>query len=152
MRNIIAIITLVIASLSVSAQSEADMWELAKSDLKMEYKSIIIETLVFSDEEAEAFWPVFNSFMDEKNTLMDEDMKLLKDYSENYAELDDAKIDDLVNKAMDIDMQRLKIRKTYYKKIKKVLPTRKAGKLYQIDNQVSILLDFQIISQVPIIE
>lgn len=143
---------MVFGFLSLSAQSEADIWELAKSDLKMEYKTIIIETLIFSDEEAEAFWPIFNAFMDEKNTLMDEDMKLLKDYSDNYESLDDDKIVDLVSRAMEIDMQRLKIRKAYFKKLKKALPVRKAGKLYQIDNQVSILLDFQIISQIPVIE
>jgi len=152
MKKFITIIAMVFGFLSIQAQSEADIWELAKSDLKMEYKAIIIETLMFSDEEAEAFWPIFNAFMDEKNALLDQDMKLLKDYSEHYDTLDDAKIDELVNSAMNIDSDRLKARKAYYKKLKKALPLRKAGKLYQIDNQVSILLDFQIISQVPIIE
>jgi len=152
MKKFITLIALVFSFLSLSAQSEADIWELAKSDLKMEYKAIIIETLMFSDAEAEAFWPIFNTFMDDKNALLDDRMKLLKDYSENFDTLDDAKIDELVSRSITNSAERIKIRKAYYKKLKKVLPTRKAGKLYQIDNQVSVLLDFQIISQIPVIE
>ena len=136
----------------VSAQTEADIWELAKSDLKKEYKSIIIETMLFSDAEAAAFWPIFNDFIEKKNALLDKDMMLLKDYAENFDSLDDAKINELVGKAMDIDAERLKIRKAYYKKLSKALPVRKAGKLYQLDNQITTLLDFQMVSQIPVIE
>lgn len=152
MKKLLMILSLFIAVGSVSAQSEADIWELAKSDLKTEYKTIIIESMNFSDAEASIFWPIFNDFFDQKLALLDEDMALLKDYADHYDQLDDDKINELVNGAMDIDAKRLKIRKAYYKKLSKVLPNRKAGKLYQIDNQVSILLDFQLISQIPIIE
>jgi hypothetical protein len=143
---------LFLIGLFVSAQSEADIWELVKSDLKTEYKTIIIESMLFNDQEATVFWPIFNAFFDKKSKLLDEDMVLLKDYSEHIDKLTDAKIDELVSRAMAIDSERLKNRKDYYKKVSKVLPKRKAGKLYQIDNQVSILLDFQMISQVPLIE
>ena len=152
MKNLFIAIALLFSFSALQAQSDADMWELTKTDLKTEYKAIIIETLMFSDAEADVFWPIFNDFMTSKNLLLDEDMKLLKDYSDNYDTIDDAKIDELVKKAMDLDAERLKLRKSYFKKVSKVLPKRKAGKLYQIDNQISILLDFQIISQIPIIE
>lgn len=152
MRNIFIAIAFILSFSTVNAQSETDMWELTKTDLKIEYKAIIIETLLFTDAEAEVFWPIFNNFMIEKNSLLDQTMKILKEYSDNYDTISEDEIDELINKSMDINAQRLKIRKTYYKKLKKVLPKRKAGKLYQIDNQISTLLQFQIISQVPIIE
>lgn len=152
MKKLFIALTLLLSFSALQAQSDADLWELTKSDLKTEYKSIIIETLLFSDAEADVFWPIFNEFMTSKNTLLDEDMKLLKDYADNYDSIDDAKIDELVKRAMELDAERLKLRKSYFKKVSKVLPKRKAGKLYQLDNQISILLDFQIISQIPIIE
>lgn len=152
MKRILILLSIVMGVSALNAQSEADIWELTKSDLKKEYKTIIIESMLFSDEEADAFWPIFNQFIDEKNQLLDADMKMLKDYAENYDTLDDTKIDELVYKAMKLDADRLKLRKSYYKKLGKVLPKRKAGKLYQIDNQISILLDFQIVSQIPILE
>ena len=152
MKKLVIMLAMILGASALYAQSEADIWELAKSDLKTEYKTIIIETMLFSEEEAAAFWPVFNVFIDNKNKLLDEDMKLLKDYAENFDTLDDAKIDELVNRAMKLDSERLKLRKSYYKSLGKILPKRKAGKLYQLDNQISTLLDFQIISQVPILE
>jgi hypothetical protein len=152
MKNIFIAIAFIFSFSTISAQSDTDMWELTKTDLKIEYKSIIVETLLFTDSEAEVFWPIFNNFMDKKNQLLDQTMKILKEYSDNYDTISEDTIEDLINQSMDIDFQRLKIRKAYYKKLVKVLPKRKAGKLYQIDNQISTLLEFQIISQVPILE
>lgn len=152
MKNIFITLTLFLSFSIVNAQSDADLWELTKTDLQTEYKTIIIESVVFTDAEAEIFWPIFNDFMTQKNELLDQKMKLLMQYSDNYDTLDDSTLDDLINQSMAIDVKRLKIRKTYYKKLTKALSKRKAGKLYQIDNQISTLLAFQIIAQIPIIE
>lgn len=152
MKKLLFLSVFLIGSFSSFAQSESDLWELTKTDLKTEYKTMLMESMLFSDAEAEVFWPIFNEFMVSKSKLLDDDMKILKDYADHYDTLDDDKIDDLIKRAIEIDLDRIKLRKAYYKKVSKVLPKRKAGKLYQIDNQISTLLDFQIISQIPIIE
>lgn len=152
MKRLIWMISSIIISTGVSAQTNADIWELAKTDLKTEYKAIIIENMVFSEDEAATFWPIFNEYMLKENENLDERMRILKDYAENYDSFTDEKIAELI-KATDAQrMKRLKIRTAYYKTLKKALGTRKAAKLYQIDSQVNTLLDFQMVSQIPIIE
>ena len=67
MKKLVIMLAMMLGASALYAQSESDIWELAKSDLKTEYKTIIIETMLFSEEEAAAFWPVFNVFIDNKN-------------------------------------------------------------------------------------
>ena len=108
--------------------------------------------MVFTDAEAEAFWPIFNDYMIKKNANLDKNMEILKDYAEHYDDLTDEKIGELVKATQSQRSARLKNRNSYYKSLKKALGVRKAAKLFQIDGQINTLFDFQLASQIPIIE
>lgn len=152
MRKLLLICTVLLSGIITKAQSDADIWELVKTDLKVEYKTIIIENMVFTDEEAEVFWPIFNEYMIKKNANLDKNMNILKDYAEHYDDLTDEKIEGLVKEVQSQRSARLKNRNAYYKSLKKALGVRKAAKLFQIDGQINTLFDFQLASQIPIIE
>ncbi len=151
-KKFILVFAIVFSGVFAKAQSDADIWELVKTDLKVEYKTIIIENMVFSNEEAEAFWPIFNNYMIKKNANLDKDMALLKDYAEHYDDLTDDKIEELVKSSQSQRSSRLKNRNAYYKSLKKALGVRKAAKLFQIDRQINTIFDFQLATQIPIIE
>ena len=152
MKKLILVLAVVFAGVIAKAQSDADIWELVKTDLKVEYKTIIVENMVFTDAEAEAFWPIFNDYMTKKNANLDQNMAILKDYAEHYDDLTDEKIEGLVKQTQSQRSVRLKNRNAYYKSLKKALGVRKAAKLFQIDGQINTLFDFQLATQIPIIE
>ena len=151
-KKFILVFAILFGGVIAKAQSDADMWELVKTDLKVEYKTIIIENMVFSDAEAEVFWPIFNNYMIKKNANLDKDMAILKDYAEHYDDLTDDKIEELVKSSQSQRSSRLKNRNAYYKSLKKALGVRKAAKLFQIDRQINTIFDFQLATQIPIIE
>ena len=66
--------------------------------------------------------------------------------------MDDAKADELAQRVMALDEQRTALRKKYYQVMKKVLPTVLVVRFFQLDNQVQMLIDLQIASNLPIIE
>lgn len=152
MKKALLLLAIVCTGFIAKAQSDADIWELAKTDLKTEYKTIIIEQMVFTDQEAEIFWPIFNDYMTKKNANLDENMKILKDYADHYDALTDDKIEELVKAAQSQRSTRLKNRNAYYKSLKKALGVRKAAKLFQIDGQINTIFDFQLSTQIPIID
>ena len=152
MKKLILVLAVVFSGIIAKAQSDADIWELVKTDLKVEYKTILVENMVFTDAEAEAFWPIFNEYMLKKNANLDKNMEILKDYAEHYDDLTDEKIEGLVKQTQSQRSERLKNRNSYYKSLKKALGVRKAAKLFQIDGQINTLFDFQLASQIPIIE
>ena len=152
MKKLILVLAIVFSGVVAKAQSDADIWELVKTDLKVEYKTILVENMVFTDAEAEAFWPIFNDYMTKKSANLDQNMAILKDYAEHYDDLTDEKIEGLVKQTQSQRSTRLKNRNAYYKSLKKALGVRKAAKLFQIDGQINTLFDFQLASQIPIIE
>lgn len=152
MKKLILVLAVVFAGVIAKAQSDADIWELVKTDLKVEYKTILVENMVFTDAEAEVFWPIFNDYMIKKNANLDQNMAILKDYAEHYDDLTDDKIEGLVKQTQSQRSARLKNRNAYYKSLKKALGIRKAAKLFQIDGQINTLFDFQLATQIPIIE
>lgn len=152
MKKILLICAIILSGIIAKAQSDADIWELVKTDLKVEYKTIIIENMIFTDAEAEAFWPIFNDYMIKKNTNLDHNMNILKDYADNYDDLTDEKIEKLIKSVQSQRSTRLKNRNAYYKSLKKALGVRKAAKLFQIDGQINTLFDFQLASQIPLID
>ena len=152
MKKLFIVFAIIFSGVMASAQSDADIWELVKTDLKVEYKTIIVEHMVFTDAEAEIFWPIFNEYMVKKNANLDKNMALLKDYAEHYDDLSDEKIEELVKTSFKQRSERLKNRSSYYKSLKKALGVRKAAKLSQIDAQINTLFDFQLATQIPIID
>ena len=152
MKKIIWIIGIVLLGFTANAQSDADIWELAKTDLKTGYKDIIIQNMNFSEDEAGLFWPIFNEYMQKKDKTMDEFMNILKEYAGTYETMSDEKADELVKAVNNTKMAREKNRIAYYKKLKKALGAKKAAKLYQIDGVINTLFDFQIVSEIPILE
>jgi hypothetical protein len=66
--------------------------------------------------------------------------------------MDDAKADELAQRVMVLDEQRTALRKKYCQAMKKVLPTVLVVRFFQLDNQVQMLIDLPITSNLPIIE
>ena len=64
----------------------------------------------------------------------------------------DEKADQLAHQAMQLDDQRLALRKKYYDLMKKSLPAVVVARFFQIENQIQLVVDLQIASNLPIIE
>ena len=149
MRKLV-ILFLLFSSVSLFAQD--DFIELLRQDLKTQKVAIITETMNFTEEEANVFWPVFREYDFEVTKLGDEELALIKDYAENYDKMTDEKAKELGERAIKIDEKRLKLRKKYYKEFQKVLPAIKATRFMQVDNQMSLLIDLQIASELPLVD
>ena len=134
---------------SFSLQAQDDFIELLRQDLKTQKVAIITETMNFTEEESNIFWPVYREYDFEMTTLADEDLAIIKDYAENFEKMTDAKAKELMDRAMKVDEKRIKLRKKYFKEFQKVLPAIRAARLMQVDNQMSLLIDLQIASELP---
>jgi hypothetical protein len=61
-------------------------------------------------------------------------------------------LNELAQRMMMLDDQRLALRRKYYEALKKVLPTVLVVRFFQLDSQIQMLIDLQIASNLPIIE
>ncbi|MCK6620241.1 MAG: hypothetical protein HUU32_19650 [Calditrichaceae bacterium] len=142
----------VFAATTIFAQEVDSFIELLRSDVKTQKKGIITEVMEFSEAEAAAFWPVYRNYEVEQDKLADARIALIKDYAANYKTMVDAKATELMDKAFKFREERLKLQKKYFKEFSKILSPTKAAKWAQLEDQITLLIDLQIASELPLAE
>jgi hypothetical protein len=125
---------------------------LLRTDLKAKKEQIIKEAMQLNDQQAAAFWPIYRNYDTEQTKLGDEKLAIVHDYAQNFLTMTDPKADQLAQRVMALDEQRLAVKKKYYDLLKKALPAVLAVRFFQVENQLQLILDLQIASNLPIIE
>ncbi len=106
----------------------------------------------FSEEQANAFWPIYREFNTEREAIGDESIKVIKQYIKFYENMTDATAKELWKKSMEIKQSKLDLEKKYYKKFEKALTSKMAVKLMQVENQINDLIELQINSELPLLK
>lgn len=126
--------------------------QLLRSDLKTKKEQIIREAMQLNDQQATAFWPLYRDYDAEQTRLGDEKLAIVNDYAQNFLTMTNEKADQLAERVIALDDQRMVLRKKYYDLMKKALPAVLAVRFFQVENQIQLLVDLQITSNLPIVE
>ncbi len=125
---------------------------LLRTDLKADRKQIVKEAMQLNDQQAAAFWPLYQNYAAEQTTLGDEKLAIINDYAKNFLTMSNETADQLAQRVMALDEERMALRKKYYELMKKSLPTTLVVRFFQVEGQIQLLVDLQIASNLPIIE
>jgi len=125
---------------------------LLRSDVQAQKIDVITHTMQFTDAQSQAFWPLYREFSGKQQTIGDQRVSIIKDYADSYDTLDDAKADELESRMIKFEEARTKLRAEYYPKFNKAIGAKQAAKFLQVDNRLTLLVDLQIASAVPIIQ
>ena len=126
--------------------------ELLKSDIKTQKVAIIAEVMQLTKEESSAFWPIHREYEHELSKIIDDRIELIRDYAQNYDNLTDDKASELAGKVFALEKRRTKLKKKYFKKIKRATSAIIAAKFIQVEKQINLVLDLQIASELPLIK
>jgi Spy/CpxP family protein refolding chaperone len=138
------------ATATATPLTDSDI-QLMRSDVQADKNEIILATMQFTDAESTAFWPVYRDYSRDQHVIADERIQLVKDYAKDYGTVDDAKATDMFQRMIKIDDKTLKLREGYWPKFMKALGAKRAAKFYQVDNRISLIINLQLTSAVPLI-
>lgn len=77
---------------------------------------------------------------------------IAKEYSDEYGTLTDEQADRLIRRWLDADIEVAKLRQKYVPVFWKVLPGKKAATFFQPDRRISMTIDEQVTSQLPLVQ
>lgn len=128
--------------------------ELARSDLKNEKTIIIAQNLDLTEAEGAEFWPLQRDYQNELSRLNDEKLALIVSYAKSYNadSLTDQQATELARNSFDLEAKKTDLKRTYFKKMVKIMPAKKAARFFQIDNQLNMAVDLQVAASVPLIK
>lgn len=102
--------------------------------------SFITRELDLTPEEAQVFWPVYNQYTDEMETVQEQKRKMHEQYAGRVRDLNEKEAGDVLEKLIALDQQEMNIRSKYYQEFKKVLPTRKVLLLIEAERKFRLRL------------
>ncbi len=149
-----------ISSLPAYAADGIKTMDVAKQEIQLtiaaveaQRKSVIAQNLYLSEKES-GFWAVYNEYRAEMRKVADLRAGVITDYADAYRNnsLSDKIAIKLIDRSLAVQEKRVKIKKRFVKKFKKVLSAKNVARFYQIDNRVDLLVQMQTSSGIPLVE
>ena len=98
------------------------------------------QKLQLTPSEAERFWPVYNQFQKEKNTLVLDQRKSNQFFRQNIGSLSDEEIEALADGIVRSKSAEADLYRDYHEKFKEILPIKKVMVLYQAESSYMAML------------
>jgi hypothetical protein len=127
-------------------------FSLLLKDIRSIKKQVIAANLTLTDSEATKFWPVYEQYSAEFGKINDARAALVKEYSDEYGTQTDDQADSLVRRWLDTDIGAAQLRQKFVPIFRKVLPGKKAATFFQLDRRLSMMIDVQLTSQLPLMQ
>lgn len=126
--------------------------DLLRKDIRSKKKQLIAANLKLTEAEATKFWPVYDQYTQELIGINDKKYDLIKQYSQNWGAINDDQAMIWVRNWVDLDTAITQLRSKYVPLVRAVLPGKKAATFFQLDRRISMMIDLQISSQMPLVQ
>jgi hypothetical protein len=126
--------------------------DLLRKDLRSKKKQVIAANMKLTDAEAEKFWPVYDQYTADLVQTNNTKYDLIKVYLQTYTTMTDAEADSYMKKWTAMDEAVVQLRQKYVPTFRKVLSAKNTLLFFQLDRRVSLMIDLQLASQIPLVE
>jgi hypothetical protein len=157
-RGFIAVVALLALTtgISTSIADEVDAAALteARALMKSGREELMRGEMQLTESEAAGFWPVYEQYRSDVETIRDRQAAMITTYIEAYwaAELSDDLAKHVLDEHFAISNAILKAEKKYLRQFRKVLPTAKVTRFYQLESKLQAEIDIALANLVPLFE
>ena len=149
----IVLVTVLLGALPAVAQvSDTDYLQQLRTDIQSDRQALVAASLGLTDEEGEAFWPVYRDYRNDMAKVGDRMQLLIQEYSKIWDSATDVQAKTMVDQMLDIQRDELKVRKSHLSKFRKVLPEVKVARFLQIENKIDAIVKLGFVDSIPLIE
>ena len=138
-------------AVSTTPAAVDEMLAALRSDMQATRADVMAKNLSMTATEAAKFWPVYEAYQTEQNTIMDDHLKGIQRYIESFDTLDDAGALALIKAHLDRDERMNSLRQKALGDFQKVVGTKLAARAIQLDRRLSLAYQLQIVSKIPLI-
>ena len=123
---------------------------LLRRDVSSIKKELITSNLRLTDSESTRLWQVYEQYSADVSKINDTRTAILKEYSEEYDTLTDDRADNLIRRWLETDIEQAKLRQRFAAIFRRVLPGKKAATFLQLERRISMMMDVQLTSGLPL--
>jgi len=128
----------------------ADTTEVLREKVRADKKLVVAEALSLTEGEAKAFWPVYNAYQSDMIAYYNRVSKLLDTFLQAYGSMTDETATKLLAEFLALETDHVAILKAYAPKFRRVLPPVKVARLYQVENKMRALVNYELAREIPL--
>ncbi|MCP9200744.1 hypothetical protein MKO06_12555 [Gramella sp. GC03-9] len=151
MKKLLVFGLVLLFNLSTIAQVSPEEVEYIQSIFGMEKRAAVKEMMTLSSN-SDGFWKLYDEYEVERKDLGKERISLLEKYANNYDNMSNENVDQLIRESMDLSTKTDKLINKYYKKIKNEAGSVPAAQFYQLEHYLLSEIRASILGEMELIE
>ncbi len=126
--------------------------EILIEKIKADKKLLVGINMSLTNEESRDFWPLYDGYQNELQTVNRELGRLIGEFAEAYAKgpIPNETAMQIRNDVYALEEKELRLKRTYAVKMDKVLPPWKVTRYMQIESKIRALVKFELAQQIPL--
>jgi hypothetical protein len=131
--------------------SDQDL-DLLRKDIRSHKKQLVAANMNLTDAEATKFWPVYDRYTAELIKINDKKFGLIQQYADQWGTMTNDQALLFARQWLDVDIAIAQLRQKYVPEVSKVLDGKKTATFFQLDRRISMMVDLQLASQIPLVK
>lgn len=123
-----------------------------RSNVRADKVAIVTEVMDFTDEEAARFWAVYREYQRQLDMIVDERVKLIDYFADNYFTMTDKKASNMADKALRLEARRTNLKRKFFPRFEKAVGGIRATQFFQLERSINLLIELQISAEIPFVE
>lgn len=147
-----SLVACLVGGVATAQDKPADSMELLREKARVDKKVVVASVLDLTEGEAKVFWPVYNAYQSDMVTHYDRLLKLIDTYSKAYDTISDETATKLLTQYLALERDHVALLSAYLPRFQKVLPPRKVVRLYQTENKLRALVNYDLARNIPLVK
>lgn len=147
-----AVLTCLVNGVAIAQDKPADQMEILREKARADKKLVVATTLALTEGEAKVFWPVYNAYQSDMITHYDKLLSLIDRFEKAYDTMTDQTATRLLNEYLALEASHVALLKAYVPRFQRVLPALKVARLYQIENKMRALVNYDLARQIRLVK
>jgi hypothetical protein len=145
-------VTFVTPLYALDTAAQTDM-QILYAKVKADKKLLVAQNMSLTDAEAQAFWPIYDSYQKDLDAINKRTLNLIKSYADawNSQTIDDTVAKKLLNEMVAIKGSEANLYKTYAPKLSAALPGMKAARYLQIESKIRAIVHYELAAKIPLV-
>jgi len=135
---------------SAFAQSDTDVLEATRTQIQADRKAVVAKAMSLTDEQGAKFWPVYNEYRESMRKVDDKLVQLANDYFQNTDKMTDQQSQSMLTQWMNLNAEKVNVRKNYVKKFTKAIPVNRVIRFYQVENKMDAVINYELAASIPL--
>jgi len=126
--------------------------ELLAEKVKADKKLLVGINMSLTNEEARDFWPLYDAYQKELQTVNQEIGRLIVEFAKAYSKgpIPNETAKQILNDVLALEEKEVQGKRSYADKMGKVLPAWKVTRYMQIESKIRALVKFELAQLIPL--